>query len=137
MPLYMCNARKGAIDATAKAAIAADITRIHCDITGAPPAFVHVFFFEAAPHLPLEDRQAVLVGNIRDGRTAAQKAQLAEQMIASIHAHTGIATDEIAASVSDTPARWVMEGGDVLPEPGAEAAWLVAHEAKRVAQNAG
>ena len=31
------NAAKGAIDDAAKPKIAADITRIHCDVTGAPP----------------------------------------------------------------------------------------------------
>lgn len=27
----------------------------------------------------------------------------------------------------DVPARWVMEGGEVLPEPGEEEAWLAKH----------
>ena len=29
----------------------------------------------------------------------------------------------------DVPARWVMEGGDILPEPGDEAAWIAKHGA--------
>ena len=37
MPLYICNAAKGAIDDAAKPKIAADITRVHCEVTGAPP----------------------------------------------------------------------------------------------------
>lgn len=137
MPLYLCNARKGAIEPAARAAIAVDITRIHCDITGAPPAFVHAFFFEEAPHPALEGRMAMLVGSIRGGRTARQKARLADEMIAAIQSRTGLAGDDIGARLSETPASWVMEGGDVLPEPGAEAAWLVAHEARRAAGNAG
>ena len=46
MPLYLCNAAKGAISDAAKPKIAADITRIHCEVTGAPPQFVHAFFVE-------------------------------------------------------------------------------------------
>lgn len=133
MPLYSCNAAKGAIDDAVKPKIAQDITRIHCDVTGAPPTFVHAFFFEDAPHQPIGDKTAFLFGRIRAGRTDAQKAQIVEEMRQSIHTHTGIPLDEILVTTQDTPARWVMEGGDLLPEPGEEAAWLAAHEAKLAA----
>ena len=131
MPLYVCNSRRGLIPDDAKALIARDITDIHCDVTGAPPTFVHAFFFEEAPHVPLGDSKALLFGQIRAGRTERQKAEMLERMSESIHIHTGIARADIAASTTDTPASWVMEGGDLLPEPGEEESWLAAHEAKR------
>lgn len=130
MPLYICNAEKGAIPEAAKPKIAADITRIHCDVTGAPPTFVHAFFFEDAESPPLGGATASLFGSIRAGRTDAQKQQIREEMAASIEHHAGIAEDKITVMTADTPAKWVMEGGDLLPEPGEEAAWLAAHEAK-------
>lgn len=130
MPLYICNCATGALDDAARRAIAADITRIHCDATGAPPAFVHAFFFEDAPHLVLNGKTAVVFGSIRQGRTDAQKARIAEEVRNAIHSHTDIPLDEIAATTTDVPARWVMEGDDVLPEPGEEAEWLAAHTAK-------
>ncbi len=130
MPLYMCNAPKGMIDDEAKPKIAADITRIHCEITNAPPTFVHAFFFEDAEHMPLNGKSAFLFGTIRHGRNDVQKQQIVEEMSQSIHMHTDIPLDEISAMISDTPASWVMEGGDLLPEPGEEADWLKAHEAK-------
>ena len=133
MPVYVCNTRAGAIDDAAKPHIAEDITRIHCEITGAPPTFVHAFFFEDVDHIPLNGNSAFLFGSIRGGRSDAQKAQLASEMRASIHKHTGIPLDEIVAMTADTPASWVMEGGDILPEPGEEEAWLKAHEAKLAA----
>ena len=136
MPLYLCNSARGAIDNAAKPKIAADITRIHCDVTGAPPTFVHAFFFEEAPHQPLGDKTVLLFGNIRHGRTDEQKSQLVEQMRESIHSHTGIPLEEILVHTMDIPASWVMEGGDLLPEPGEEAAWLEAHEAKLAAEKA-
>lgn len=134
MPLYSCNAAKGAIPQDAKAKIADDITRIHCDITDAPATFVHAFFFEDAPHQPLGGKTAFLFGSIRAGRTDAQKQQLVDEMRQSIHTHAGIPLDEIEVMTADTPASWVMEGGDLLPEPGEEAEWLKAHEAKLAAQ---
>lgn len=133
MPLYICNARKGAIEDSAKKKIAADITRIHCDVTDAPPTFVHAFFFEEAPHQPLNGSSAFLFGRIRHGRTDEQKAQIVLEMRQSIQTHTGIPFEDIMAITSDTPASWVMEGGDLLPEPGDETEWLAAHEANLAA----
>lgn len=127
MPLYICNAAKGAIDDAAKPKIAADITRIHCDVTGAPPQFVHAFFVEDAPNQPLGDNTASLFGSIRAGRTDAQKAQIVSEMRASIQTHTGIALDQIGMVTADVPASWVLEGGEIMPEPGEEAEWLARH----------
>lgn len=133
MPLYVVNSRAGAISDDAKAKIAKDITDIHCEVTDAPPTFVHAFFFEEAPHVPLGDNTALLFGQIRAGRNDEQKAEIVERMSASIHEHASIARDKIFASTTDTPASWVMEGGDLLPEPGEEAEWLAAHDAKLAA----
>ena len=131
MPLYICNSAKGAISEEAKPKIAADVTRIHCDVTGAPPDFVHVFFFEEVSAWPMGGKTALLFGSIRAGRTDAQKTQLVEQMQQSFGTHAGISTDDMTAIIADTPASWVMEGGDLMPEPGEESEWLKAHEAKR------
>ena len=133
MPLYICNAKPGAIDDECKQAIAKDITRIHCEVTDAPPQLVHTIFLEGATRPPLEGKTASLFGSIRSGRTEAQKRQITETMGQSIERHAGIAVDEIRAVASDIPASWVMEGGHIFPEPGEEAAWLEKHEAKRAA----
>lgn len=130
MPLYICNAKKGSVSDEAKAFIAKDITDIHCELTGAPPSFVHAFFFEDSERFPLGKSNAVLVGQIRAGRTVEQKAEIVDRMSASINQHTGIALEDVSVRITDTQASWVMEGGDILPEPGDEDDWLVAHEAK-------
>ena len=127
MPLYICNSARGAIKDSAKPKIAADITRIHCDVTGAPPQFVHAFFVEEAPNQPLGDKSASLFGSIRAGRTDAQKARIISEMRASVEAHTGIALDNIGMTTVDVPASWVLEGGEIMPEPGEEAEWLARH----------
>lgn len=129
MPLYMCNAVDGVIPETAKPKIAADITDIHCKVTGAPRSFVHAFFFEDAPRQPLNGRSVFLFGSIRSGRTAEQKRTLAADMTRSIHRHTGLPLEEIMVETADIPASWVMEGGVLFPEPGEEEIWLRAHPA--------
>ncbi|MBO9479725.1 tautomerase family protein [Shimia sp. R11_0] len=127
MPLYMCNAVHGFISKDAKSRIASDITDIHCEITGAPRTFVHVFFFEDAPQLPINGKSVFLFGSIRAGRSFRQKASLLERMKTSIQTHSGIAATDVIADTVDVPASWVMEGGSILPEPGEEASWLKAH----------
>lgn len=133
MPMYICNCLTGAIDDSVKPALAADITRIHCDVTGAPPEFVHVIFFQEARNPALAGNTIAIAANIRKGRTDDQKTGLVEQLRQSAHAHTGVSLDHIRARTADTPACWVMEGGDIMPEPGEEAAWLAAHGAKLAA----
>ena len=130
MPLYMCNAPKGKISDEAKPKIADDITRIHCDVTGAPPQFVHAFFVEDSPAQPLDGKQAVLFGSIRAGRTDEQKAKIVAGMRESVHRHAGIPLEEVGMMTVDVPASWVLEGGEIMPEPGEEAEWLAKHHAQ-------
>ena len=127
MPLYLCNSAPGSIEEHAKARIARDVTGIHCEITGAPRTFVHVFFFEDAPRQPLNGRSVFLFGNIRAGRTPDQKQAIVERMRQSIATHTGLPIGKILVDTTDVPAGWVMEGGSLLPEPGDEEAWLASH----------
>lgn len=129
MPLYLCNAAKGAISDAAKAKIAEDITRIHCAVTGAPPQFVHAFFVEDAANPPLAGGTAFLFGSIRSGRTEEQKVRIETEMRSSLHQHTGIPVEELTVSTADTPASWVLEGGEIMPKPGEEAEWLARHGA--------
>lgn len=44
MPLYLMRGAAQLINADAKPEVATDIADIHCALTGAPPAFVIVFF---------------------------------------------------------------------------------------------
>jgi len=127
MPLYRCAVAEGATSLDQRAQIAKAITNIHCEITGAPPTFVHAFFNEvAAADLP-EDKQALVFGSIRAGRTAEQQAQLVSDMARKIGAVLGCTAEGVLVATVDVPARWIMEGGAILPEPGEEAAWLAEH----------
>lgn len=126
MPLYICANKAGSISEDAKPAIAKDLTRIHCDITDAPPTFVHVFFRDLPTEAPVA---CALVGSIRAGRTEEQRAQIHLEMREAVASRSGIGLDAISMTSSDLPASWIMEGGDILPEPGEEAAWLEKHEA--------
>jgi phenylpyruvate tautomerase PptA (4-oxalocrotonate tautomerase family) len=49
MPIDQCIRPEGLLDESARGKLAEEITRIHCDATGAPPTFVNVMFLDTAP----------------------------------------------------------------------------------------
>lgn len=124
MPLYRCAIREGLSNESQRAQIAKDVVRVHCGVTGAPAIFVHAFFYErAAAELP-DGHAAFVFGTIRAGRTDAQKAEIVSQLRSGVATALGCAESEVGAVTVDIPAKWNMEGGEIMPEPGEEAAWL-------------
>ena len=128
MPVYTCITAAKTLPEDTKAALAAEITKVHCSITGAPTSFVHVVFQElpatnvftdSSPSQPL-----LINGIIRAGRADADKVRLANDISASSSRIAGIPEARILVSIADRPARFAVEGGRVLPEPGAEDDWL-------------
>ena len=128
MPLYRCAVTPGLTTEAQRARIAQEIVRIHCDVTAAPPSFVHAFFTETpAEQLP-EGKVAFVLGSIRWGRTDEQKAQIVSEMTNVVADVTGRLADEVGVVTVDVPSKWNMEGGELLPEPGEEAEWLERHQ---------
>lgn len=123
MPLYnlACSA---ALSADQRQAVATAITEAHCSTTDAPAEFVNVVFLDNYP-LPASQRISLL-GGVRTGgnRTPETVARLRQAL------HRGIAEaidqpeSAVGLSLVGVPSHWIVEGGEVMPEPGAEAAWL-------------
>ena len=127
MPLYRCAIREGVSNEAQRAQIAKDVVRIHCGVTGAPPAFVHAFFSERpAEELPAGN-DAFVFGTIRWGRTDEQKAQIVSELRSSVATALGCDESKVGVTTVDIPSKWNMEGGAIMPEPGEEAAWLEKH----------
>lgn len=133
MPLYICVAPGGSIPATGKREISRSITRIHCEVTNAPPMFVHALFFDrdqvsslgplwkdVSPSCPYQ-----VIGNIRAGRTDEQKERLVSGIRGAVAEALGVGVEQVAVATADTEAKWTMEGGQMIPEPGEEAAWTM------------
>jgi phenylpyruvate tautomerase PptA (4-oxalocrotonate tautomerase family) len=123
MPLYRCLVAEGLTSPEQRSRIAREITRIHCETTGALPEFVHAFFSEDAKAQLPAGRQALVLGGIRAGRSREQKDRLVAEMRSAVATIAGIDGNAVLVATADIPARWVMEGGRVLPEPGDEEAW--------------
>jgi phenylpyruvate tautomerase PptA (4-oxalocrotonate tautomerase family) len=128
MPVYTCISTTQTLADDTKAALAAEITKIHSSVTGAPTSFVHVVFQElpatnvftdSSPSEPL-----LISGVIRAGRADADKLRLAKDISSNSSRIAGIPEARILVNIADRPARFAVEGGRVLPEPGAEDDWL-------------
>ena len=57
-------------------------------------------------------------------------AQLVQEMRDSVAGALSMPVERVSMTTREVPASWVMEGGDLLPEPGEEAEWLAMHEEK-------
>jgi phenylpyruvate tautomerase PptA (4-oxalocrotonate tautomerase family) len=128
MPVYTCVTTAKTLSDDAKATMAAEITKIHSSITGAPTSFVHVVFQELpATNVFIDSipsHPVLINGLIRAGRTDAQKTRLARDISASSSRIAGIPEARILVGIEDIPARFLVGDGRVLPEPGAEDDWL-------------
>ncbi|MFI6467188.1 tautomerase family protein [Streptomyces sp. NPDC050528] len=128
MPVYTCTAPQGTLTGESKAALAAEITRIHAAVNHVPPAYVNVIFSEpprenvfagGVPGAPL-----IITGWARRGHPQEDTTRLALELSAAAVRVTGVEENHVMVVIEDSPARSAVEGGRVLPEPGEEKAWL-------------
>ncbi|REL30820.1 4-oxalocrotonate tautomerase [Thalassotalea euphylliae] len=123
MPLYTVST-KNPLPETTREKLAILIMDVHCGITGAPETFVNVTF---AHNAVLQPRATVnVLGAVRKGRTPDMNDTLSADMTQRIANLLELTPYEIDLSLHEVPAQWVMEGGEILPEPGEEALceWL-------------
>ena len=123
MPVYNIASHSALPYATRKRTADA-ITDIHCSLTGAPAEFVNVIFMEGHP---IKDGHDIgVVCNVRSGgnRNDELTENLRQKIRDGVAEATGLPTDKVLATLLGFPASWAMEGGEILPEPGEEDAWL-------------
>ncbi len=125
MPFYRALVRPDLLDRPAREAFANDVVEVHCDITGAPPSFVHVLVVDDHDGRLPNGANGAIAGTIRSGRTPEQKADLTARLSNALARRAGVSADTVSASTRDIGASYTMEGGELLPEPGSpeEEAW--------------
>ena len=130
MPTYCVTTAVERLSAAERHEIAAAITRLHSEVTGAPAFFAQVIFTEVAPgdHFIgglLASADAVFIhGQLRAGRSSAQKRDLLMRIVDAVGAATRIPKRFIWAYISELPPTQMVEYGHLLPEPGKEDVWL-------------
>jgi phenylpyruvate tautomerase PptA (4-oxalocrotonate tautomerase family) len=122
MPFYQFTVPAGNATLAHKPEIAAAMTKVHSEVTGAPGAYVHCSFNEVPPGSIFVGGEAVdsprLVGLIRAGRSAEVRARLIHGLADAWCAITGDAKQDIAVFLHEVPGVNVLENGETLPEAG-------------------
>jgi len=128
MPIYTCTTTVSTLGDGKKAALATEIAKIHSAINHVPSTYVNVVFHELPPDAIYTDgvpASPVLVsGWVREGHPADETTRLATEIAGAVTRIAGIPTERVLVVMQSSPARFAIEGGRVLPEPGQEAAWI-------------
>lgn len=132
MPSYTCTAARGLLNAGQKSAIATAITRAHAEVTGAPAYFAQVIFQEVPEGnqfiggRPLGHDHVFVHGSIRGGRSAVDREALMKRLVEDVATTAGVETFAVWVYLLELPPAAMAEFGYILPEPGAQQAWIEA-----------
>lgn len=120
MPYYRFTVPTGGATLQHKAEIAAAMTKVHSEVTGAPGAYVHCAFVEVSPGSIFVAGEPVtgprMVGLIREGRSPEIRAKLLHGLADAWSEITGDAKESLAIFIHEVPGVNVMEEGTLLPD---------------------
>ncbi|OJJ15389.1 hypothetical protein BKI52_38900 [marine bacterium AO1-C] len=121
MPVYSLTSRKTL--STAKKQQLVDLfTDAHCSIMVAPEQFVHVLFSDG---IPIFDRKSLYIhANVRQGRTPQTIEKMRETLIEGCAKILNVKANKIHINILEIQAKWIMEGGYIMPDPGEEDEWM-------------
>jgi phenylpyruvate tautomerase PptA (4-oxalocrotonate tautomerase family) len=128
MPTYQVFTSPKLLDADAKRRVAQAITRTHSDVTGANNYFAQVLFTEKADEdyylggQRLAAAHLFVHGTVR-ARDIGIKRVLVEALLPEIAAAAALEKRYVWVYLADLPPELMIEFGQVLPQPGQEAAW--------------
>ena len=129
MPTYVCWAERGQISAGQRQRIAAGITLIHSECTGAPPAFVQCIFqdLDAASHYiggEAAPESVWVYGHIRDGRDEEVRERILIRISELLVDILQIDPSLTWAYINRLANTDMVEFGHTLPLPGTEQQWI-------------
>jgi phenylpyruvate tautomerase PptA (4-oxalocrotonate tautomerase family) len=128
MPIYTCTIAESTLSADTKRALAGEIARIHSSMIHVPSTYVNVAFHELAadglyaggvPATPV-----LVTGWVREGHPADDATRLATEIATAVSRICDVDAERVLVVIQPSPARFAVEGGRVLPEPGQEKSWL-------------
>lgn len=128
MPVYTCTTAASTLTSRTKAALAGEIATLHSSINHVPSTYVNVVFHELPPDNVYTDGApacpVLLNGWVRDGHAPEKTTLLATELAAAVTRICGVDAERVLVVIQSSPARFAVEGGRVLPEPGDENAWI-------------
>lgn len=121
MPVYSLTSNKK-ISATNKQKLVDLFTDAHCNIMIAPEQFVHVLFSDG---IPIRDNKYLYIhANVRKGREQRKIEKLCKTLTTECANILNVKETEIYINLLEIEAKWIMEGGYVMPSPGEEDEWM-------------
>jgi phenylpyruvate tautomerase PptA (4-oxalocrotonate tautomerase family) len=130
MPTYRVASPAGCLDVEKKERIAAAITRVHQEVTGAGAHFAQVLFTDLPPGdyfiggRPVRHGHVFVHGNVRAGRPAELLTELITRLLHSVSETAGVEARSVWVYLDETPHSQIAEWGHVVPAPGQEETWF-------------
>ncbi len=130
MPTYVCYTAADRLTAEQRSRIATAITTAHSEEALAPRYLVQVMFQEFGPSrnyiggAPVPSRQFWVRGDIRSGRTDAQRTRLQLRIAREVGEIAGSSPSDMWVYINELLPVNMVEFGHVLPQPGHENEWL-------------
>jgi phenylpyruvate tautomerase PptA (4-oxalocrotonate tautomerase family) len=120
MPYYQFTIPTGGATLQHKAEVAAAMTEVHGEVTGAAGAYVYCSFVEVSPESIFAGGEPVsgsrMVGIIRQGRSTEVKAKLIHGLADAWCEITGDPEESVAIFLQEIPGANALEDGVILPE---------------------
>ena len=120
MPLYTVTTQVGVLSNGAKAGLAAQLTTLHCELSGVPPNWVHIIFQDYAAGSGFTAGKPAVVAAltvlIRTGRSADYKRGLLKRLWELVQNATGAPDDQIVLGIQEVPPSQAMEMGQIMPD---------------------
>jgi phenylpyruvate tautomerase PptA (4-oxalocrotonate tautomerase family) len=120
VPLYTVTTQIGVLSNDAKADLAAQLTDLHCELSGVPKNWVHIIFQDYAVGSGFTaGKPASAVGLtvlIRTGRSADYKRGLLTRLWELVQNATGAPDDQIVLGIQEVPPSQAMEMGQIMPD---------------------
>ena len=130
MPIYTCTTTQSTLSVDTKTALAAEIAHIHATVNHVPSTYVNVVFHELPTDAVFTDGRPanplLVTGWVREGHPEEQTSRLVVDIAAAVARIANVASERVLVVMESSPARFAVEGGRVLPEPGHEQAWIAA-----------
>jgi phenylpyruvate tautomerase PptA (4-oxalocrotonate tautomerase family) len=120
MPLYRLCIQDGSLSLDRRAALAKEITDLHCRISGVEKAWVKIIFETFSPSEGFVGGEAaaavILVVLIRVGRSTDYKTNMLRELWSTLKRTTGAPDSQILIAIEEAPASQAMEMGMIMPD---------------------
>ena len=121
MPVYSLTSKE-VIPVKQKQQLVDLFTDTHCNIMIAPEQFVHVLFSDG---IPITNQYKLYIhANVRKGRAQDKIDLLVETLKNKCAEILRIPKEKVHVNLLEINAKWIMEGGHVMPDPGEEDEWM-------------